>query len=137
MNLNLLSAQLARFSSVPCRIFLYACLITSSSLANSTENPLEKSKEHAPASTCYGDTKLGAIKDSWQLPTSGKNFEAYTSLSTSLGRNYVHSTVYAIVLEAYQTLEKARQINILSTAKLASHKVVSLNPTKRIRMAYP
>lgn len=60
--------------------------------------------EKAP-STCYGTTKDGRLENGWQLPSSGRNFEAYSSLGVALGRNYVHSTVYKIVVDAYRILE--------------------------------
>lgn len=60
--------------------------------------------EQAP-SICYGTTKDGHLENGWQLPSSGKNFEAYSSLGVVLGRNYVHSKVYEVVVEAYKALE--------------------------------
>lgn len=56
-------------------------------------------------STCYGTTKNGRLERGWQLPSSGKNFDVYSSLGAALGRNYVHSKVYAVVLSAYKELE--------------------------------
>src|SRR5689334_12892526 len=38
------------------------------------------SAENQP-STCYGTPKDGRLENGWQLPSSGKNFEAYSSLS--------------------------------------------------------
>ena len=59
-----------------------------------------------PESICYGTTDKGKIENAWQLPSSGENFSAYGSLGATLGRNYVHSKVYATVLDAYKTLFK-------------------------------
>ncbi|MBA4369156.1 MAG: replication initiation protein [Desulfobacterium sp.] len=59
------------------------------------------------SSTCYGTTKDGRLENGWQLPSSGKNFEAYSSLGVILGRNYVHSKVYEVVVAAYKTLESS------------------------------
>lgn len=59
-----------------------------------------------PGSICYGTTDKGRIENAWQLPTSGDNFRAYSSLGTMLGRNYVHSKVHATVLDSYKTLFK-------------------------------
>lgn len=56
-------------------------------------------------STCYGTTDKGRIENSWQLPSSGKNFSAYSSVGAVTGRNYVHSKVYQAVLDAYKNLE--------------------------------
>jgi penicillin-insensitive murein endopeptidase len=41
-----------------------------------------------------------------QLPIRGANFGAYSSIGVELGRNYVHSLVRLIVLDAYAGLEK-------------------------------
>lgn len=60
--------------------------------------------EKAP-SQCYGTTANGHLDNGWQLPSSGKNFEAYSSIGVLAGRNYVHSKVYHTLLAAYQTLE--------------------------------
>jgi len=57
-----------------------------------------------PESICYGTTEKGRIENAWQLPSSGKNFNVYSSLGAMTGRNYVHSKVYTIVLDAYKDL---------------------------------
>jgi len=59
-----------------------------------------------PESICYGTTDKGRIENAWQLPASGKNFSAYSSLGAMVGRNYVHSKVYAAVVDAYKILFK-------------------------------
>lgn len=56
-------------------------------------------------STCYGTTDNGRIENAWQLPTSGNNFKAYSLIGVTLGRNYVHSDVYEVIVNAYKTLE--------------------------------
>jgi penicillin-insensitive murein DD-endopeptidase len=63
-------------------------------------------------STCYGTTQTGHLVNGWQLPSSGKNFEAYSSLGVLLGRNYVHSKVYQVVLAAYKELETTAPENV-------------------------
>ena len=57
-----------------------------------------------PESICYGTTEKGRIENAWQLPSAGKNFSVYSSLGAMAGRNYVHSKVYTIVLDAYKSL---------------------------------
>lgn len=57
-------------------------------------------------SVCYGTQEKGKIEKAWQLPTSGSNFTAYSRLGVAAGRNYVHSSVYAVVLDAYNDLQK-------------------------------
>lgn len=59
------------------------------------------------ASTCHGTVNHGSIEDSVQLPDEGSNFTAYNTLGTAMGRNYVHSEVSAIMLDAYAKLERA------------------------------
>ena len=57
-----------------------------------------------PESICYGTTESGRVENALQLPSSGKNFSIYSSLGAIAGRNYVHSKVYATVLDAYKYL---------------------------------
>ena len=57
-------------------------------------------------SVCYGTQEKGKIEKAWQLPTSGSNFTAYSRVGVTLGRNYVHSSVYAVVLDAYKDLQQ-------------------------------
>jgi penicillin-insensitive murein endopeptidase len=52
-------------------------------------------------SACFGTTSAGQLENGWKLPSEGPNFSAYSTLGRVLGRTYVHSTVYDIVLEAY------------------------------------
>lgn len=52
-------------------------------------------------SVCYGTTSNGRLENGWQLPGEGPNFSAYSTLGQLLGRNYVHSTVHAVILDAY------------------------------------
>lgn len=59
------------------------------------------------ASNCRGTVSRGSITDGVQLPTDGANFEAYSTLATAMGRNYVHSEVAAIMLDAYRALEQS------------------------------
>jgi hypothetical protein len=55
-------------------------------------------------STCYGTPSKGRIEGAVQLPESGSNFSAYTSLGVSLGRTYVHERVRDIVVAAYSAV---------------------------------
>jgi len=57
-------------------------------------------------STCYGTPSKGSLEKGVALPEKGKNFKAYHPLGVTLGRNYVHSTVKSIVLDAYKKLAK-------------------------------
>jgi penicillin-insensitive murein endopeptidase len=58
-------------------------------------------------STCYGTPSKGRIEVGVQLPESGSNFSAYTSLGVSLGRTYVHEQVRYIVVAAYSAVAYA------------------------------
>jgi penicillin-insensitive murein endopeptidase len=66
---------------------------------------LQSANAENKPSTCYGTTKSGRLENGWQLPSSGKNFEAYSSLASVVGRNYVHSKVYPVLLASYKELE--------------------------------
>jgi len=57
-------------------------------------------------STCYGSTDKGRLENGWQLPKSGKNYQSYSTLCDLVGRNYVHSKVHEVVLEAYKILDQ-------------------------------
>ena len=57
-------------------------------------------------STCYGTPDKGRLEYGWQLPKLGKNFQAYSTIGVLAGRNYVHSKVYDVVVDAYKILEK-------------------------------
>lgn len=56
-------------------------------------------------STCYGTPENGAIENAIQLPTKGSNYQAYSKQAIVLGRTYVHSNVYALLVDSYSTLE--------------------------------
>lgn len=61
-----------------------------------------------PQSTCYGSSSQGRLANGWKLPVSGVNFETYSGLGSKMGRTYVHSEVYEVVLDAYAELAKIR-----------------------------
>lgn len=55
-------------------------------------------------SVCYGTTSNGKLDNGWKLPASGPNFSSHWAVGTLVGRSYVHSSVYSVVLEAYEQL---------------------------------
>jgi penicillin-insensitive murein endopeptidase len=57
-------------------------------------------------SICYGTPEKGRLENGWQLPSSGENFQAYSSVGVLVGRNYLHSTVHAVVVDAFRSLER-------------------------------
>lgn len=58
-------------------------------------------------SICFGTTENGHLENGWQLPSSGENFEAYSLFGAATGRNYIHSSVYEILVESYANLMKS------------------------------
>lgn len=58
----------------------------------------------AQQSTCYGTTKNGLLKNGIKLPSSGNNFTSYSSIGSTLGRTYVHSEIYKIIINSYNDL---------------------------------
>ncbi|WP_347989707.1 penicillin-insensitive murein endopeptidase [Methylomonas sp. AM2-LC] len=56
-------------------------------------------------SVCFGSQDSGRLEHGWQLPSGGKNYTAYSQTGVLLGRNYVHSQVYKVVVDAYAMLE--------------------------------
>jgi penicillin-insensitive murein endopeptidase len=59
----------------------------------------------AADSICYGTTEKGRLENGVQLPSEGRNFEAYSRLGCFLGRTYVHGKVREVVVSAYRALE--------------------------------
>jgi penicillin-insensitive murein endopeptidase len=55
-------------------------------------------------SVCYGTTSNGKLENGWKLPASGPNFSAHWTVGRLVGRSYVHSSVYWVILEAYEQL---------------------------------
>lgn len=56
-------------------------------------------------STCYGTTSDGSLTNGWKLPSSGPNFSTYSTIGSMVGRTYVHSDVYNVLLDSYKVLE--------------------------------
>lgn len=63
--------------------------------------------ESAP-SRCYGSPANGRLEAARKLPLSGPSFQAFSGAAAALGRTHLHSTVHAIVLEAYAELARTR-----------------------------
>ena len=58
-------------------------------------------------SRCFGTTANGALENGWKLPAGGENFSSYSSIGRTLGRTYVHSAVYEVVVSAYAALQES------------------------------
>ncbi|NRF65491.1 penicillin-insensitive murein endopeptidase [Aquincola sp. S2] len=59
----------------------------------------------AADSQCFGTVANGRLERGVQLPPSGKNFSAYSTLAVATGRTHVHSNVAEIVTAAYAALQ--------------------------------
>ncbi len=70
-------------------------LITVAALSASGEEP----------SVCFGTTADGRLKNGWELPASGSNYSTHWQAGRVLNRSFVHSSVHAVVLEAYAELQ--------------------------------
>lgn len=57
-------------------------------------------------SQCFGTVAHGRIEHSVQMPSEGRNYQAYSRLASALGRTCVHSRVREVVVDAYTALEK-------------------------------
>ena len=68
-------------------------------------------------STCYGTTKHGRLENAVKLPNEGKNYISYSSLARLLGRTYVHSKVYDVVVNAYEMLETEQPDKVFKYAE--------------------
>lgn len=67
---------------------------------------LATSASKAADSVCYGTASNGRLEGGVQIPESGPNFSAYSSMGVMLGRTYVHSKVAATINAAYRALAK-------------------------------
>lgn len=61
----------------------------------------------SPPSTCYGTYWNGRLENGVPLPLDGKNFRTYTPRGNELGRTFVHSAIYDILLAAYDGVHNA------------------------------
>jgi penicillin-insensitive murein endopeptidase len=59
------------------------------------------------ASTCYGTVGHGRLANGSQLPARGQNYAAYSQVGVDLGRTYLHAQVEAVMLAAYEQLQRA------------------------------
>lgn len=57
-------------------------------------------------SRCFGTTANGSLENGWKLPANGGNFSSYSSVGRLLGRTYVHSSVFEVVVAAYAAVEE-------------------------------
>ena len=84
-------------------------------------------------STCYGTTENGSLVNGWKLPSSGANFSAYSTVGSVIGRTYVHSAVYELVLEAYAELNTALPSKTFVYGETGKKRGGEFNPHKTHR----
>lgn len=76
----------------------------------------------ANESTCYGTTSSGSLNNGVKLPSSGNNFEGYSSIARIAGRTYVHSTVRDIIVASYKSLEIEHPAKVFKYAETGCEK---------------
>lgn len=69
-------------------------------------NDLALALQSDAPSRSVGRKADGRLEHGKRLPSAGANFVAYSRLGALLGRGSVHSTVRAVVLDAYRELER-------------------------------
>jgi len=84
-------------------------------------------------STCYGTTSKGRVENAVKLPSSGKNFESYSSIAEAAGRTYVHSTVKDIIVASYKELEVEKPNKVYKYAETGFEEGGQFKPHKTHR----
>jgi len=59
---------------------------------------------YSSTSICHGTTSNGYLENGVELPSEGSNFISYSVIARLAGRNYVHSSVKSIIINAYKNL---------------------------------
>jgi penicillin-insensitive murein DD-endopeptidase len=59
----------------------------------------------ARESICYGTVNQGKLHEGVELPQSGSNFQAYSSLGHTVGRTFLHSRISELVVASYKRFE--------------------------------
>jgi len=68
-------------------------------------------------STCFGTTKHGRLVNAVKLPDKGNNYVSYSGVAGLLGRTYVHSKVYDVIVSAYKLLETDQSTKVYKYAE--------------------
>lgn len=84
----------------------------------------------AVESVCYGTTSDGRLENGVELPSSGDNFEGYSSIARLAGRTYVHSTVRDIILAAYKDLKDSQPDKVYKYAETGYREGGEFKPHK-------
>ena len=87
------------------RLIAIAALAVVAAAAIEWGNDCARALEDDRPSRSIGTVSKGSLENGKRLPTSGRNFVAYSRLGAMLGRNSVNSSVRDVVVEAYGALE--------------------------------
>ncbi len=87
----------------------------------------------AEESTCYGTTSKGRLEKGVELPSSGDNFVAYSTIARLAGRTYVHSQVKSIIVNAYKSLETEQPDKVFKYAETGFEEGGQFKPHKTHR----
>lgn len=87
----------------------------------------------ADTSICLGTTSDGSLKNGVQLPASGDNFVAYSSIARLAGRTYVHSAVKDIIVNAYDDLKMEQPNKVYKYAETGFENGGQFKPHKTHR----
>lgn len=84
-------------------------------------------------STCHGTTSDGTLTNGWKLPASGPNFTSYSTIGSMLGRTYVHSDVFQVLLDSYKALESTAPASVFVYGETGKKKGGPFEPHKTHR----
>ncbi|MDE1460971.1 penicillin-insensitive murein endopeptidase [Spartinivicinus poritis] len=84
----------------------------------------------ADTSTCYGTTANGRLQNGVQLPSEGENFIGYSIVAQLAGRTYVHSSVKAIIVNAYAQLKQSLPDKVFKYAETGFSEGGKFSPHK-------
>ena len=69
-------------------------------------------RSFAQSSVCYGSPSNGRVERAVQLPSSGPNFSAYSTIGVNLGRTYVHTAVRDALVAVFANLQRTHPIKL-------------------------
>jgi len=87
----------------------------------------------AKESTCYGTTSKGRLENGIELPSSGPNYVAYSTIARLAGRTYVHTQVADILVNAYKSLEVKQPNKVFKYAETGFEEGGQFKPHKTHR----
>ncbi len=87
----------------------------------------------AETSTCFGTTSNGSLSNGVMLPSEGRNYVGYSTMSRLAGRTYVHSEVRNIIVSAYKDLETEQPTKVYKYAETGFKEGGQFKPHKTHR----